>query len=98
MKNTILNKTINTEILKSTKYRYKRISKESISFTNVYNKFISENKYEAKIDDYIYALKTHLLMVNYSSSKINSYINEIIKKINSSIKNELNKSIKEDIK
>jgi hypothetical protein len=78
------------------RWKYANITKDTIAFIDVFNDFILTNPLAkdtvSSVDDFIVSLRTHLLMISYSSKKINNYISQVVipnlkKLINEKIKN-----------
>lgn len=67
---------------KHKRWRYKKITKDTIKFISIYNEFMANNplakNINSSVEDFIIALRTHLLMINYSSKKFNLYINDVV--------------------
>lgn len=64
------------------RWKYANITKDTIEFIDIFNDFIMTNPLAkdvvTSIDDFIVALRTHLIMSKYSSKKTNSYISQVV--------------------
>lgn len=76
----ITEELVTIDYKKNIMYRlfFSRIIDASKAFVKIYNKFISYRDITPNLDDFIIALRTHLLLKGYSSKVINRYISKVI--------------------